>query len=222
MKIIEQATWPRKKHFDLFSGMDTPHFNLTANIDVTQFRETVKIGGHSFTVATAYLLTLCANTIPEFRQRIRGEMIIEHDTVSPSFTMLGKDDLFSFCTVRYQSEFKLFEQAAFEKIAEVKEQPILADGPAEDDLLYLTSIPWVSFTSIQHPMHYHPVDSVPRLAWGKMTQHGGSWSMPLSVQAHHGLLDGVHAGRYFEKVQMALDNKDILSSVTGKYDADLG
>ena len=29
--------------------------------------------------------------------------------------------------------------------------------------------------------------------------------MPLSVQAHHALVDGVHMGRYFEIMQAYLD-----------------
>jgi chloramphenicol O-acetyltransferase type A len=29
--------------------------------------------------------------------------------------------------------------------------------------------------------------------------------MPLSVQGHHALMDGVHAGRFFEQAQRYLD-----------------
>ncbi len=30
--------------------------------------------------------------------------------------------------------------------------------------------------------------------------------MPLSVQVNHALMDGVHVGRYYERVQAYLDN----------------
>ncbi|RME51569.1 MAG: chloramphenicol acetyltransferase, partial [Caldilineae bacterium] len=29
--------------------------------------------------------------------------------------------------------------------------------------------------------------------------------MPVSVQAHHALMDGLHAGRYFQRLQTLLD-----------------
>jgi chloramphenicol O-acetyltransferase type A len=64
----------------------------------------------------------------------------------------------------------------------------------------MTAIPWVSFTSFMHPLSL-PVDSVPRFAWGKLFKDGQSSKMPLSVQAHHALMDGLHMGRYYETVQ---------------------
>ncbi|MGL3600382.1 CatA-like O-acetyltransferase, partial [Veillonella sp. ZSJB6] len=75
-----------------------------------------------------------------------------------------------------------------------------------DSLLYLTSVPWVTFTSISHPTHDQQHDTVPRIAWGKFTETGGRMSMPLSVQAHHALVDGVHVGRYYELLQAWLDD----------------
>ena len=88
---------------------------------------------------------------------------------------------------------------AAEQIAFVLGHPQVKDEPGQDNLLYLTAIPWVSFTGFMHPIDF-PVDSVPRFAWGKFFQDGQSLKMPLSVQAHHALMDGLHMGRYFEKV----------------------
>jgi chloramphenicol O-acetyltransferase type A len=59
-----------------------------------------------------------------------------------------------------------------------------------------------------HPIHLHPVDSVPRYAWGKFFEDGKNLKMPLSVQGHHALMDGIHMGRYYAEVQDSLDNPD--------------
>ncbi len=67
----------------------------------------------------------------------------------------------------------------------------------------------VSFTSMMHPTHLHPVDSVPRIAWGKFGETERR-EMPLSVQVHHGLMDGIHVGRYFYQVQDILDRPQFL------------
>ena len=74
----------------------------------------------------------------------------------------------------------------------------------------MTAIPWVSFTSFMHPIDLDPVDSVPRFAWGKFFQDGALVKMPLSVQAHHALMDGVHLGRYYEKLQFYLDHPEVV------------
>ena len=91
----------------------------------------------------------------------------------------------------------------------MKEHPSV-ENLAADDWLYTTSIPWVSFTSIMHPLDMYPVDSVPRFAWGKFFKEGDLLRMPLSVQAHHALLDGVHMGQFYQQVQDLLHHPEFL------------
>jgi chloramphenicol O-acetyltransferase type A len=84
------------------------------------------------------------------------------------------------------------------------DQPTLKDPPGRDDLLYMTAIPWVSFTSFAHPMRLHPADSIPRFAWGKYFAEGKFLKMPLSVQAHHALMDGIQMGKFYAELQETL------------------
>ena len=63
--------------------------------------------------------------------------------------------------------------------------------------LHRSSLPWVRFTSVSHPIHMHPADSVPRITWGKCASENGAVRMPMSVQVHHGLADGVHVGQFY-------------------------
>ena len=213
MRTIDMKDWPRRKHFELFNAFDYPHFNLCANVDITPFDSWIKQHRFSFTVGIVYVLSRAANKIVEFRYRIRNDQVVEHETVHPSPTILTDDDLFSFSTMPYIDDFKLFVEQAEQKIAHVKENPTLEDPPGEDNLLYMTSIPWVSFTSFMHPIHMHPADSVPRLAWGKFFNENDRLKMPLSVQTHHALMDGIHVGRYFTLVQEYLDRPENLLDV---------
>jgi chloramphenicol O-acetyltransferase type A len=67
---------------------------------------------------------------------------------------------------------------------------------------------WVAFTSFSHTVLTIPVDSIPRFAWGRFRQVAGSLKMPLSVQGHHALMDGLHVGRYYESVQAYLQKPE--------------
>ena len=201
MRYINLETWPRREHFKLFSTFNHPHFNVCANVDLTAFYPALKKRGISPTVGILYAISQAANAIPEFRYRIREGEIVEHDIVHPSVTILVDNGLFSFCDIDYIERFSEFATGATKMIAYVKEHPTLKNKPRQDDRLYMTAFPWVSFTSFTHPMQLHPADSIPRFAWGKFFEDGSSLKMPLSVQAHHALMDGLHIGRYFEKVQ---------------------
>lgn len=208
MRKIDLQTWARREHFKVYNTFDHPHFNMCANTDLSAFYPFIKERGTSFNVAVIYIITRAANAIREFRYRICAGEVVEHEVVHPSTTILTEDDLFSFCTLDYTEDFFSFAARAEKVIAYTKEHPSLQDPPGRDDLLFMTAIPWVSFTSFTHPMHLNPADSVPRFAWGKMFEEGRYLKMPLSVQGHHALMDGIHMGSFYEKVQDYLNQPE--------------
>ncbi len=205
MKEIVFSSPHRKKHFDFFNHMNHPHFNITANVEVTQFLNYIKANKLPLTFSLVHILAKAANDINEFRWRIRGEQVVEHQLVHPSFTVPTEEaDVFSFCTVPFENNSAKFIQEAQRINEAMKTNPSIEDEPGRDDYLFMSAIPWVSFTSIQHAMHYHPHDSVPRISWGKFFDLNGKKMMPLSVQAHHALVDGRHIGAYFQNVEEKL------------------
>ena len=210
MRLIKLHTWPRRKHFEVYRAFDYPHFGLCANVDITTFFPAVKATDATFNIAVIYALAWVANAIPEFRYRIRESQVVEHEVIHPSTTVLGGGDLFSFCTIEYTHRFADFFPWASQAIASAKESIQLEDKPGQDDLIFMTGIPWVSFTGLLHPIHMHPADSVPRIAWGKYFRDGERLVMPLAVQVHHALMDGVHVGRYYQHVQALFDRPEFL------------
>jgi len=201
MRYLDMETWPRREHFELFNSYSHPSFGITAAVDLTAFYPVVKQRGISFTVAMVYVISRASNAIAEFRYRIRAGKVAEHEIVHPSFTVLVGEDVFSFCTIDYVEDFPEFVAMAAKGIEDVKEHLTLEDDPDRDDLLFMTAIPWVSFTSFRAPMPSHPGDSIPRYAWGKFIQDGESLKMPLCVEVHHALIDGAHVGKFYTQVQ---------------------
>jgi chloramphenicol O-acetyltransferase type A len=200
MRKIDKQSWLRRDHFDFFNTFNHPHFNMCAKVDLTRLHPYIKDHAYSFTSTIVYLISRAANAIPEFRYRIRGDEIVEHDMVSPSITILLDNWLFCFSTIEYCQNFIEFARRSVVQVTAVKQDPILSDPPGRDDLLFMTAIPWVSFTSFTHPMRQHPADSIPRFAWGKFTKDGSQVKMPLSVQGHHAVMDGLHMGQFYEQL----------------------
>ena len=202
MKKIVFDNPHRKKHFDFFRNMNHPHFNITAPINIKSFYSHQKKSKIPFTNSLVYLISRAANDIPQFRWRIRGEDVVEHEYVKPSFTVTTQvSEVFSFCTVPYHPDPRIFLDSAREIQDRMKTEPNFEDEEGADDYLFLSSFPWVSFTGYTHAMQYHPHDSVPRISWGKLYEEGNKIMMPLSVQAHHGVVDGKHVGEYFQGLE---------------------
>lgn len=207
MREIDLENWPRRAHYEMFRKMAFPHFSLTTIVELSNFYQYLKKQELSFTIGMIYLLAKTANQIPEFRCRIRDETVIEHDIIHPSCTILTDDNLFAFCSVRFSEDFQDFAALAAERIALVKTDPTLDDSDWADSLLFMTSLPWISFTSMHHP-NSSTTDSVPRVAWGKYLIEADTIRMPLNIQAHHGLIDGLHVGQFFDQFQAYLDDPE--------------
>jgi chloramphenicol O-acetyltransferase type A len=205
MRSIDMQTWSRRQHFNLYNSFNHPHFNMCANVDLTQFLPYLKQNGISFNAAFVYLVSRTANEVPEFRYRIHGDVVIEHEIVHPSTTVLVSEEVFSFLSLTHVDDFHVFVAEYSEKMAYVKTHPTLEDASKDDDMLFMTAIPWVSFTSFMHPINMHPCDTIPRFAWGKYFMEGERVRMPLSVQGHHAVMDGLHMARFYEKIQSYLD-----------------
>lgn len=206
MKEIDLAAWPRRNHFEFFIHFDYPQFNLCANVEITRLLNLCKENSLPFSITWIYALTRIANEIPEFRWRIRGDKVVEHEVVHPSCSILLENDLFAFCTIPYHADYSEFCEEAKSRIAWVKSHPSLTDEPGQDDLLFLSALPWVSFTGVTHPISLHPVDSIPRITWGKFFPDQDRMLIPLSIQVHHALMDGVHVGRYFQGLTDYIQN----------------
>jgi chloramphenicol O-acetyltransferase type A len=209
MKYIDKQTWDRKEHFEFFYRADYPQFNVCMNLDITGFLSFVKEKKLPFYFATIYAAMKVVNTLDDFKYRIRNGQVVLHDKVHPSFTYLDskeKSGLFKVVTIDMAdniSDFALTADKAARSQKEYFPKELLA---GRDDLIYITCLPWISFTHISHTITLNRDDSVPRISWGKYFKDGDKVLLPFSVQVNHAVADGYQVGLYVEKVQEFLDN----------------
>jgi len=205
MKMIDFEGWDRKQHYDLYKNVTFPHFGVTVPVDITVLRNFCKRENLSIFKVLMYLSLRTVNRIQNFRTRIRQEGVVEHGIVHPRFTTLLKNDLYSYCEAEYTEDPFQFIKNCDEALAELNDRPLLFPSPERDDVVSVTSLPWMSYTAIQHPIQTNPVNSLPWICWGKHYPAGDKILLPLSFQCHHGLADGVHIGRFYELIQTDLD-----------------
>lgn len=205
MTPINLKKWPRKAIFEFYRDFEYPQINVCMDIDITATVQYLK--EHSLSRFKTILWTIChaSNSINEFKYRIRNGNVILHDVVHPSFTVLTRDNLFTFCRVEYTLNIKKFFGLVEKGIRASRANPSLEDEPGQDDLLYISCLPWIRFTSISHPVKLDAEDSIPRISWGRFDKDKGKISMPLSVQVNHGLADGYHLGLFFNRIQALLN-----------------
>ena len=120
-----------------------------------------------------------------------GIAIVE--TVSPSYTIEGKDGAFGITDVDYLPGENMadFCRRALEKEARQREQMVIEDD-VRDDLIFLSSVPWFVTTSVLQEQSTDPDDSFPRVLWDRIHEEHGRKLVNFTVQLNHRLLDGSH------------------------------
>lgn len=200
---LDIERWSRRRQFEFFRDYENPFFNICANLDVTRlWRLTRAEKDISFFIAYHFFSIKAANQVEPFRYRLRGDRVFVHDRIHAGTTLLLADENFTFVYFDYTEDFEAFQTRAKAAVEVAKTGGSRLDERADrDDLIYHSVIPWITFTSISHARKGERVESVPKIAFGKCRTDGDRTGMPVSVEVHHALMDGLHVGRYFEKLE---------------------
>ena len=206
-RYLDIETWSRRHLFGLFKGYDDPSFNICADVDATRLIDFARTRNLSFFVTYHFLSTKTANEIEPFRYRLHDERVLVHERVDAGAVLLLEDESFTFVYFDFTEGFRAFHDAAVATIERARgDAPPLDAREDRDDLIYHSVIPWVSFTSISHARDSRRQNGIPKISFGKYRDVGGRVLMPVSVEVHHALMDGLHVGRYFERLQSYFDD----------------
>ena len=202
-KFLDVTTWSRRELFEFFRGFDNPYFNVCTRLDVTNLITFLRSRPDlSVSLAYHYFALRVANEIEPFRYRLRDGKVIIYDVIHGGTTVLLPNESFTFAYFDYDEDFERFMLAAQRSVSEAQAGNSFKPT-TNDDTIYFTILPWVSFTSFAHARNWGREDSVPRIAFGKFVQENEHTLLPISVEVHHALMDGLHVGRYLNRLQEA-------------------
>lgn len=203
-RFLDLDTWPRRPIHDFFLGFEDPWFNLCAEIEVGATRAWCAERGASFSLACWFAVLRAANEVEAFRMRLRDGGVWVHDRVRVGATALKPDNCFTYVYYPDAPDFESFATLARAELAERLQAEGLEPDAGDDDLLHCTVIPWVRFTAIKHARYGKGQGSIPKIAIGRATEIDGGVRLPVSVEGHHALIDGVHVGAFLAALEGAL------------------
>ena len=188
-KHIDMSKYPRIEHFNHFLAMDHPCASVTVQVDITDWVPRLKASGCPFFLSFQYAAVRAANRIPEFRQRIVPEGIVEYDYSNPSYTVALPD-----------GEAERLEE----------EGDVLS-------LLFTSCVPWLNYTEAMMPYPSNHF-SIPNICWGGyktekyLALEDGQVvekvkvSIPVTLLINHALIDGRHIGQFYANLDEELKN----------------
>jgi chloramphenicol O-acetyltransferase type A len=207
MKPINIENWNRKEHFEFFSSFEDPYFSITAHVEANKALERSKAKGDSFFAVYLHAALLAANSLTEMRYRIIDHQLMLADEVHASPTIGRADGTFGFGFIPFHADFEIFAQSLAAESQRVKNSQglCLNLNTWRADVVHCSSLPWLHFNAVTHPRKMNALDSVPKITFGKCATQNKQLLMPVSVYAHHGLMDGWHVAQFFSAFQEFLN-----------------
>ena len=205
--VLDLEHYPRRAHFDYFRSLRDPYVGVTVPVDVTKLVEFCKRNRYSFFLTFLRTAVLAANRVPELRQRILGDGIVEDERCDSSHIELLEDGTYCYCSLRQDPAQPLKDYLAY---AEQTRQACRKNASIEEDEdvlgeFFISALPWLPYTDLRQPTAGGD-ESNPRITWGKYTQdHRRRLMMPVTLLAHHALVDGIHIARFYDTLQEALN-----------------
>jgi len=204
---LDLERWPRRDAFEYFRTFDKPFFNVCVRLDVARLKAALAARDSRGLSLTLYYLALrLANEHEAFRLRLEGPRVRIYEVVHGSTTVLRSDgESFVFADLAYTPAHAPFVAGARAAIDIARTASGCFEPKVEEVArIHFTTLPWLHFTSFSHARNWGGEDSVPKLAFGRAQADGPHSWLPMSVEVHHALMDGLHVGRYVQDFEALL------------------
>lgn len=210
---VELETWDRKDVYQFFSTFLNPTICITSEVECGGAKQRAKEAGESFFIHYLYAVLQAANEITEMHYRIEGGQVMLYDRLDNlSPIKVNEQGKFVEVLIPYSEDFSSFYREAKRLIGQCSAEGdpyAYVNGNREmgiknNGMILLSALPDLYFTSITTTQQFHYGGDYPLLNAGKAVMREGKLVMPLSINVHHGLVDGSHLSRFFHRVEELL------------------
>ncbi|NOX83412.1 MAG: hypothetical protein GXP06_10590 [Alphaproteobacteria bacterium] len=191
----------RQEHIALFSDYEDPTVNITTVVTCADFVAKAKAHNVPPFAALLFAIAEASLAVENFRWRLDGGEAVEVTHLKTGHTVLDKNNNLNFSAIEHTNDFDIFVRRYIKDREIVHAATSLRLSEREDrDHLYVTCTPWLFFTAFEHPVARFGDASIPNIAVGQFKFEDGMVRFPLAVQAHHGLVDGLHIHQLIETI----------------------
>jgi chloramphenicol O-acetyltransferase type A len=194
---VDVRRWKRREHYRLFRRYRQPFFSVTADVDVTTVWNACRVpGARPFFLASLFFMLEAVNDVEAFRLRLRPRGVWRHDRVGVETTIRREDETFGFARFDRARTLGDFIERGRAALAAASTIGTLRTSRTDDAVVYHSVLPWIRFTGYTNALP--GTDSIPRIEFGRVVRERLRMKMPVAVEVHHALVDGIDVGRFFQ------------------------
>jgi chloramphenicol O-acetyltransferase type A len=204
---INLETWERRAAFEFFKDFTEPFHGVCLRVDCTATYRYAKEHRLSVFLSLLHRSLVAAHQVENFRTRIVDGTVWLYEQINGGSAVGRANGTIGLGHYQFRARIEEFVREAAIELERVRQRDDIERYP-EANLIRYSVLPWFDFTSISHARDFSRADSAPRITFGKITEADGRCTMPVSIHAHHALVDGLHVAQFVERFQHCLDAPD--------------
>ena len=202
-KIIDPKTTTRAMAYELWMKAPNPMVTFFKTVDVTNLVRVSKKRGLKFNMLLDWCIGKAASGVKEFYLLPVGADLVQYDTIAVNTIVKNRTGEVSSCDILFSEDLEQFNREYLEhttRVAQTCEDRDLS----ENSMVIGTSA--IVDTELDGAVGMNSgIFNNPFMIWGRYRKGFFRYTLPISFQFHHTQMDGAHAGRFLENLQIEIN-----------------
>ncbi len=201
-RVIDPKNTTRASAYELWMKAPNPMVTFFKTLDVTNLIRISHKKHLKFNMLLDYCIGKAAASIKEFYILPVGEQLMQYDTIAVNTIVKNKTGEVSSCDILFRDDLNVYNQEYLQYTKQVAETCQDRDL-SENSMVIGTSA--IVDTEIDGAVGMNSgIFNNPFMIWGRYRKKWFRYYLPVSFQFHHTQMDGAHAGRFLENLQMEI------------------
>ena len=201
--IIDPKTTTRAMAYELWMKAPNPMVTFFKTVDVTNLVRVAKKRGLKFNMLLDWCIGKAASAVKEFYILPVGQDLIQYDTIAVNTIVKNCTGEVSSCDILFSEDLDEFNREYLEHTTRVAQNCQDRDL-SENSMVIGTSA--IVDTELDGAVGMNSgIFNNPFMIWGRYRRRFFRYTLPISFQFHHTQMDGAHAGRFLENLQLEIN-----------------
>lgn len=200
---VNPQTTSRAYAFEMWMKAPMPMVTFFKTLNVKHLVKVSQRTGMKFNMLMCYCIGKAASNIKEFYLLPEAGKLMQFDSIAVNTIVMKRDGEVASCDIPFSKDLSLFNRQYMQLTKQVSESGINHDLP---DSMVIGTSALAQYDIDGAVGMYSGLYNNPFLIWGKYKRRLLTTTLTVSFQFHHTQMDGAHAARFLNALQLEIDN----------------
>ena len=202
-RSIDPKKTTRAAAYALWMKAPNPMVTFFKTLDVTNLVRLSKKKHLKFNMLLDYCIGKAACQVKEFYLLPVGDQLIQYDAIAVNTIVKNVTGEVSSCDILYTDDLDTFNKDYLKYTKQVADT--CQDRDLSEECMVIGTSAIID-TEIDGAVGMNSgIFNNPFMIWGRYRKRLFRYELPISVQFHHTQMDGAHAGRFLENLQIEIN-----------------